>query len=108
MTHLPLIDWGQMRVARPCPGGLINQAAAGTQSLDPETAETCITKLGIDGQPGACVERLAGGAKMSAPSSNRNRLRGQVLKQWQPALHVGLLGIALLGDNPLRKIIPFI
>ena len=51
-THLPPIDWGQTRLARPYPGGLFERLrAARIQTLDPETATGYLTALGTHGQP---------------------------------------------------------
>ena len=46
------LDQGQMRLARPHPGGLFEDGAAQTQTLDPEIAVSCRTALSTHGQRG--------------------------------------------------------
>ena len=50
--HLPPIDWGQVRLARTYPVGLVKKAVAKSQTPDPETAAGCRTALGTHQQPG--------------------------------------------------------
>ena len=56
---LPYIHRGQMRLARPYPGGSLERAAAEIQKLDPEIAIDCLTALGTHGQLGQ-LQVLAG------------------------------------------------
>ena len=52
IMHLPPIDLGPTRLARPQPGALLQMAAARTQTLDPETAASHFIALGTQAQLG--------------------------------------------------------